>query len=259
MLSLESSQIRRNHNLLKSLSFFFSPALRSRQLPIRTLPSLGRRQQLTPLHVRGHVNGRCRRRLVVERIMRKATLIISAAAAIAAIAVVAWDRTATKIADPDWKIFGGQLRDNGFGCFYDANTIAIPTRTIRQVWTKCIRVDNIADASRASNPSQNIIKEDSHYIPPIATVIDTGAFMDGMLIAYETIADADIIKPYDRSLVEIDCSHQKLRHLSSYENTNGHESSDQQLTEWQSITPKTPASTLLKLLCLPQRLTKLNE
>ena len=29
MLSLESLQIRRNHNSLKSLSFFFSPALRS--------------------------------------------------------------------------------------------------------------------------------------------------------------------------------------------------------------------------------------
>jgi hypothetical protein len=28
VLSLESSQIRRNHNWLKSLSFFFSPALR---------------------------------------------------------------------------------------------------------------------------------------------------------------------------------------------------------------------------------------
>ena len=28
MLSLESLQIRRNHNWLKSLSFFFSPALR---------------------------------------------------------------------------------------------------------------------------------------------------------------------------------------------------------------------------------------
>jgi len=27
VLSLESSQIRRNHNWLKSLSFFFSPAL----------------------------------------------------------------------------------------------------------------------------------------------------------------------------------------------------------------------------------------
>jgi hypothetical protein len=27
VLSLESSQIRRNHNRLKSLSFFFSPAL----------------------------------------------------------------------------------------------------------------------------------------------------------------------------------------------------------------------------------------
>jgi hypothetical protein len=30
VLSLESSQIRRNHNWLKSLSFFFSPALRDR-------------------------------------------------------------------------------------------------------------------------------------------------------------------------------------------------------------------------------------
>src|ERR1700680_4583996 len=30
VLSLESSQIRRNHNWLKSLSFFFSPALRLR-------------------------------------------------------------------------------------------------------------------------------------------------------------------------------------------------------------------------------------
>jgi hypothetical protein len=29
VLSLESSQIRRNHNWLKSLSFFFSPALRA--------------------------------------------------------------------------------------------------------------------------------------------------------------------------------------------------------------------------------------
>jgi hypothetical protein len=28
VLSLESLQIRRNHNWLKSLSFFFSPALR---------------------------------------------------------------------------------------------------------------------------------------------------------------------------------------------------------------------------------------
>jgi hypothetical protein len=30
VLSLESLQIRRNHNWLKSLSFFFSPALRDR-------------------------------------------------------------------------------------------------------------------------------------------------------------------------------------------------------------------------------------
>jgi hypothetical protein len=31
VLSLESLQIRRNHNWLKSLSFFFSPALRQSQ------------------------------------------------------------------------------------------------------------------------------------------------------------------------------------------------------------------------------------
>jgi hypothetical protein len=34
VLSLESSQIRRNHNWLKSLSFFFSPALTSHKDPL---------------------------------------------------------------------------------------------------------------------------------------------------------------------------------------------------------------------------------
>jgi hypothetical protein len=34
VLSLESLQIRRNHNWLKSLSFFFSPALRPMQVPL---------------------------------------------------------------------------------------------------------------------------------------------------------------------------------------------------------------------------------
>ncbi len=36
MLSLESLQIRRNHNWLKSLSFFFSPALRSDSIGVVT-------------------------------------------------------------------------------------------------------------------------------------------------------------------------------------------------------------------------------
>jgi hypothetical protein len=57
VLSLESLQIRRNHNWLKSLSFFFSPALRqSRVMSMRVI----RVDLASPRHVRlGGNPGNC--------------------------------------------------------------------------------------------------------------------------------------------------------------------------------------------------------
>lgn len=153
--------------------------------------------------------------------------------------------------DVDWKMYGAASGDL---CFYEAKGVSRTAAKLLRVWTKCLPQKDIDGINIEKDLGGKILENTARkvvdrYIPPIATIEDTGFDQGVAVIQYEQTANLSNLTPSARFLYEVDCPEQKLRELSIWVRDKG--SSDRE-RPWTHAAPETNGGRLVRLLCAPQ-------
>jgi hypothetical protein len=154
----------------------------------------------------------------------------------------------------------GTVTDKAAMCFYDAKGVIRTADRRLRVWTKCLpekELDSVmvpdSEIGRRilENTARKIVDK---YVPPIAIFHDNIDANQAMaIIAHEEAANLSGIKPSARFFVELNCSEQMTRRLSTYfRRLDGRDTFDDKASNWEYAPPETNSAMLLKMLC-PRR------
>jgi hypothetical protein len=147
----------------------------------------------------------------------------------------------------DWKLYALSASSPSDALFYLSSDIVRKGDHV-QVWVKALsikRLNAVVPSPELRDPIKRLVAE--KYVPPIASIAKTPPEEFPMIIVYEQLADAGVVEPNVKMLIEIDCAQKLYRMLSIVTPTK----SGGIVTPWDHVAPESAIATLTELTCKP--------
>jgi hypothetical protein len=157
--------------------------------------------------------------------------------------------------DTDWQAYGTAKLDDGLSLlFFDAAGVVRHANGHADVWTKGLPQGALTRALAAEPKGDDKILEflkqraARGYEPPLLRLVDTRR---DLVMGYEAAANVSGVQPSVKAMFELDCVNRLYRLLSLRffigANAGLH---DESPSEWRHVSPETPESHLVQIICV---------